>query len=198
VVLEKDKYQTNTTGILDLDCGPAMVVDQILFADFGLSDGSCAEGFTVNSSCSSSHSVDVVKTLCRGQQRCSILIGPKTFGGDPCLGVPKRLAVNVSCTAAAPTPSTPTPAPPALPVYAPRHFEWNISVPVGSTAIVHVPLLGATAASVAVSADGGSAVWENGRFVAGVPGVSAATATQEDSIALACGSGDYALLLKGG
>jgi hypothetical protein len=158
VVLGKDKYQTNTTGILDLDCGPAMVVDEILFADFGLSDGSCAEGFTVNSSCSSSHSVDVVKTLCRDQQRCSILIGPKTFGGDPCLGVPKHLAVNVSCTAAAPTPSTPTPAPPAPPVYAPRHFEWHISVPVGSTAIVHVPLLGATAASVAVSADGGSAV----------------------------------------
>jgi hypothetical protein len=60
LVLEKDKFQPNTTGILDLNCGPTMGgIDTILFADFGIPDGSCTTGFTVNSSCSSNNSVSI-------------------------------------------------------------------------------------------------------------------------------------------
>jgi hypothetical protein len=40
-------------------------------------------------------------------------------------------------------------------------------------------------------------VWKDGKFVAGaVPGISTAVATQDDSIALSCGSGQYELLLE--
>jgi hypothetical protein len=166
-VLEKDKYQTNTTGVLELNCGDGKVVEDVLFADFGAPSGSCGDvdagvPFAHNASCTSKSSVPVVEKLCLHKQRCKVDVTTKEFGGtDPCLKVPKRLAVNVTCRQA---PTLPTPAPAPAPVPAPtptptptpgpRHFAWNISIPVGSTATVHVPLLGADADRVAISVGG--------------------------------------------
>lgn len=41
VVLEKDKYQPNTTGVMHLSCGMDEQIAEVLFADFGTPSGSC-------------------------------------------------------------------------------------------------------------------------------------------------------------
>jgi hypothetical protein len=158
--LEKDHVQPNTTGILSLNCGDGSVVSKVLFADFGTPSGGCGGGtFEHNASCSASSSATAVESLCLHKQSCEVKASVKTFS-DPCPAVPKRLAVNVTCEASpAPPPQPqpvplPTPAPPP-PLAGPRHFTWTISIPVGSTAAVHVPLLGAIGSGVTISVDSG-------------------------------------------
>eukprot|EP00937_MAST-01D_sp_MAST-1D-sp2_P002214 g2214.t1 len=201
VVLEPDKYQTNTTGIMHLDCGSGSFVDSVLFADFGTPSGSCGGGagrgpaantFAINETCTTPGSKAVVEAACVGKQSCAIGVTVKKFG-DRCLDVPKRLAAAVSCVSHA----TPPPAP--LPV-GPRAFDWNVSVPIGSTATVHVPLLGASASAVDITVDGTQGgtrqpVWSHGSFVTGSDGVLTARALG-DAVVFSCVSGAYRFELR--
>ena len=193
--LEKDKFQSNTTGSVTLDCGPGATISSVKFADWGTPDGSCATGFSVNTSCSR-NSTAIVEQRCVGKEKCLLSADRKMFG-DICLYVPKRLAVDVAC-AAGPTPPPP-PAAPRLPL-GPRSFDWVVEIPGGSTAAVHVPLLAAEPSAVTITVDAPGVaerktVWESGRFVGGVEGVTGA-AVAGDSIALECGSGRYSFELR--
>jgi len=76
----------------------------------------------------------------------------------------------------------------------------EVTVPVGATALAAIPLLPARAAgspaasvtAVAIS-EGGKAVWSQGKFVPGVPGVSAGKAGADGmSIEMELVSGSYA------
>ena len=198
VVLEKDKYQTNTTGTMHLDCGSGAYIGSVLFADFGTPSGSCGGGgagggpaantFAINETCTTPGSKAIVEATCVGGQSCDITVNVKQFG-DRCLYVPKRLAAAVSCVPHA----TPPPAP--RPGIGPRAFDWNVSVPIGSAATVHVPLLGASASAVDITVDatqGGTRrpVWSHGAFVAGSDGVLEARALG-DAVAFSCVSGSY-------
>ena len=206
LVLEKDKYQTNTSGRAHLNCGEGRLISAVTFANFGTPSGSCSTGFRANASCTDSdpevgRSKAVVEKLCLGQQACSLDVDVQHFGSQ-CLGVPKRLAVQVACKHAPPAPAPPAPAPAPAPLpIGPRHFSWSIVIPGGSTAQVHVPLLAAEPSGVTITvnvAGGGverKAVWQAGQFEGGVDGVEAA-AVDGDSVAFSCGSGQYSFELS--
>ena len=49
--------------------------------------------------CRKSHSFYTgVEQNCVGQQRCSVVVAAEVFGGDPCPGIMKRLAVEAICS----------------------------------------------------------------------------------------------------
>jgi hypothetical protein len=221
IVLEKDTYQNHTTGVLELACGAGShaVIDKIEFAEFGIPTGNCVTGFvhgneTKCQNGTSGNAKAAVGAACLGKASCSVKVSVHVFG-DPCLNVPKRLAVNVSC---APSPSSPSPPLLSLPSQSPvslgpRHVVWNISIPVGASANVFVPLLGADAGKVTIAVDGCTSnagdndeggqqyctVWRRGNFVPqSVPGVSSSggSAIQDDSVQLQFASGDYSIVLR--
>ena len=77
------------------------VVSKVSFSSFGTPSGSCdssgdgSSSFSVNKSCDSNTSFELVEAACLGQHKCEL----KTSAfGDPCRGVAsKRLAVTVQC-----------------------------------------------------------------------------------------------------
>ena len=122
-----------------------------------------------------------VTAACVGKAACTLPATNDFFGGDPCVGTVKALAVSMqgSCLA--------------------FYVSLDAVVPVGATAVVAVPTLGASAAAVTVSewsSEAGSTVWTNGRYVAGTPGVTGAVAVTDafgvTTIQVSVGSGEYA------
>ena len=177
------------TGVMNLDCGVGSVAVAVAFADFGTPSGSCAGSFTTNKTCTTPGAAAVVERLCTGKQRCTISVSVKTFG-DPCLDVPKRLAVQLQCK---PPPPTPVPTPSLV---GPRALDWNVSVPVGSDAVAHVPLLGAPPDKVRVTVDFGVAVWTDGGFVPGAAAGVMGGRQVGDAIAFDCVSGAFAFEMR--
>ena len=86
-----------------LTCG-ASTITAVTFASFGTPSGDCGAGFA-KSACDSPNSTAVAAAACVGKGSCAILAVSATFGGDPCLGTPKRLAVQVACSGPPPPPS---------------------------------------------------------------------------------------------
>lgn len=186
VAFERDgKHHPNVSGVVELSCGPAGTITSVPFAAFGNPTGNCTVGFG-QGNCSATGAVAAVAALCVGHQRCRVPVSVTTFG-DPCIGVPKQLAVNITCQL------TPTPPPSPPPAIGPRKFTWVVSIPTTATAIVEVPLLGAEADRVTITVDG-EPVWRGGAFVPGVGGVSSAAATLS-TVAFVTGSGQYGFLL---
>ena len=73
------------------------VISSVDFASFGLPTGSCDHGFQKTSSCHANSSQSVVEKACLGKVFCSVPVSIDAFGGDPCFGHPKSLAVKISC-----------------------------------------------------------------------------------------------------
>lgn len=71
-------------------------ITKILFASYGTPSGACPSYAT--SSCNSANSTAVVEALCLHHSSCAVRAGSRTFGGDPCLGVPKALAIVAVCS----------------------------------------------------------------------------------------------------
>ncbi|WRX34410.1 D-galactoside/L-rhamnose binding SUEL lectin domain - like 10 [Theobroma cacao] len=85
-----------SSPILSLVCpSPNQVISSIKFASFGTPRGTC--GSFSHGRCSSVRALSIVQKACTGSTRCSIGVSTSTFG-DPCKGVMKSLAVEVSCT----------------------------------------------------------------------------------------------------
>ena len=149
------------------------VFSSVVYASYGKPLGSCAAGFTTNSSCSAPQSAAVVSARCLGKAACTIDATSATFGGDPCFDVRKALAVALagSCKATI--------------------YTLGATVPVGGTAVVSVPTLGA--AATATITEGGNSVWAGNAFVPGTPGISAGSAAASGvAVDFAVGSGTYA------
>ena len=94
---------TNTFcgSILNLDtlllqCAGNGTINGVSFASYGTPTGACP-AWSVNASCHSPNSLDVVKAACLGQNSCSVVAGPPNFG-DPCFGTVKHLDVVATCT----------------------------------------------------------------------------------------------------
>ncbi|OAY36513.1 beta-galactosidase 1 [Manihot esculenta] len=79
-----------------LACGPGQKISSIKFASFGTPEGAC--GSYHEGSCHAFHSYDAFNRLCVGQNWCSVTVAPEMFGGDPCPGVMKKLAVEAICS----------------------------------------------------------------------------------------------------
>ncbi|WRX35044.1 D-galactoside/L-rhamnose binding SUEL lectin domain - like 10 [Theobroma cacao] len=90
------KTGRTSSPILSLVCpSPNQVISSIKFASFGTPRGTC--GSFSHGRCSSVRALSIVQKACTGSTRCSIGVSTSTFG-DPCKGVMKSLAVEVSCT----------------------------------------------------------------------------------------------------
>ena len=153
------------------------VFNRVVYASYGKPLGSCAAGFTTNSSCNAPQSAAVVSARCLGKAACTIDASSTTFGGDPCFDVVKSLAVVLAGTCKA------------------TIYSLAVTVPVGGTADVVVPTLGA--ADSVVIAEGASTVWAGGAFVPGTPGViSGAPAANGLAVTFAVGSGSYAFAVS--
>nr|AIG56503.1 secreted protein [Achlya hypogyna] len=82
---------------LSLQCPGNFVVGPVLFASYGTS--AVHYGSNTASWCHAPASVQAVQGACAGRNACSIVVAPKApyFGGDPCPGISKHLAVQVQC-----------------------------------------------------------------------------------------------------
>ncbi|KAE8656708.1 Beta-galactosidase 1 [Hibiscus syriacus] len=84
-----------SNSTLSLSCpSPNQVISSIKFASYGTPLGTC--GSFSHGRCSSSKARSIVHKACIGSTSCSIGVSTSTFG-DPCKGVKKSLAVEVSC-----------------------------------------------------------------------------------------------------
>ncbi|KAK6930695.1 Glycoside hydrolase 35, catalytic domain [Dillenia turbinata] len=86
---------TDMTPIMKLECEDGQVISSISFASYGTPKGSC-QNFS-SGSCHAPKSLSVVSEACQGRKSCSIGISNSVFGGDPCRGVVKTLAVEATC-----------------------------------------------------------------------------------------------------
>lgn len=144
---------------VNLSCGSqtdASIFTSVAFASFGTPVGNCSSGWTLGA-CNAVSSVSTVSAACVGKSSCAIPVTDSVFG-DPCPGTKKELAVSLVCDR--------DPVPPT------QTFFLNVSVPVGSTALIAVPLLTGIAASNATVAESGAIVWSNGTYISDAsPGV---------------------------
>ena len=79
-----------------LDCRGFGTIDAIAFASYGTPSGFC--GALRKGTCDAASSVAVVTAACIGKASCSVPMTPATFGGDPCVGTAKRLAIQATCS----------------------------------------------------------------------------------------------------
>ncbi|XP_010939579.1 beta-galactosidase 2 [Elaeis guineensis] len=78
-----------------LSCDHGRKITKIKFASFGTPQGVC--GSFSEGSCHAHESYDAFEKNCVGQEKCSVTIVPEVFGGDPCPGTMKRIAVEALC-----------------------------------------------------------------------------------------------------
>jgi len=138
---------------LIVGCGDIDVITSVQLVIFGTPIGSCAGGFANGTACPGfPNSTTVVGRRCLGNHTCSI---PATIAlfGDPCFGRPKFLAVSLGCGAG------PTPPPASTSLY--RH---RVTVPIGTTADIVIPLLGENERAIKIM-ESGIDVWRDGLFV---------------------------------
>jgi alpha-L-rhamnosidase len=161
-------------GKLTLSCDGGNF-SSVAFASFGTPVGDCSSGLFRNASCDAAASVDAVRAACVGRPSCTLWANASEFGGDPCLGVRKSLAVALlgPCSNAAP------PAP---------VFSLSVELPPNAVGTAAVPTPGDPAASIIT--EGGVPVWRAGAFVPGVPGVAGATA-EAAAVVFSLGSGAF-------
>lgn len=167
-------------GLLRLTCvdpatgrvGPG-VFTAVDFASFGTPAGACP-AFQRNASCDGDSTAAIVAALCLGKSACTLNATTDAMnkGKDPCLDTLKSLAVQLSGPQCA----------------APPLFTVGATVPVGGSARVRVPAMGAV--SSAVIREGSAVVWQAGAFVPGTPGVSGAVASG-GVVEFSVGSGAY-------
>ena len=79
---------------LTMNAPAGFTFDSVIFASFGTPLGSCGS-FSV-SKCNTASSVSVVSAACLGKSSCSVDATTKVFGSDPCYGVSKQLAVQLT------------------------------------------------------------------------------------------------------
>jgi hypothetical protein len=83
---------------LSLGCPSGELIEEVIFASYGLATGSCSTGFAVKSSCNAPNASSVVAKQCVGKTNCSVSATVTQFGMDPCKGVTKHLSVDIRCT----------------------------------------------------------------------------------------------------
>ena len=93
-------------SVTDFSCGGDSVITAVTWASYGRPTGSCAaRNFAADPQCDATTTRDVLTALCVGQRSCSLSVNYEAGFGDPCSGQAKWLAANVTCSAAAATPS---------------------------------------------------------------------------------------------
>ena len=79
-----------------LACPSGQVISSVAFASYGTPTGAC--GSLAQGACHAEDSMSVVASRCVGLNQCSVQANNEVFG-EPCLGVLKSLAAEVTCQA---------------------------------------------------------------------------------------------------
>lgn len=167
--------QAAESNSLALSCADqSHKITAVTFAAFGTVTGSCGPSGFKRGTCDAKEAAQVVTKACVGKQSCTVEASSSTFGGDPCVGTVKSLAIEVSCAGESAGES---------------RLVQQVQLPIGTTASLAVPILGRDVKTITIT-EAGASVWSNGKFTPGVPGVTAATAGT-DCIMLAIGSGSF-------
>eukprot|EP01018_Ginkgo_biloba_P020961 Gb_12091 [translate_table: standard] len=90
-----DKVQRLHKPKIHLQCANGQKISAIKFASFGTPQGEC--GSFQEGACHSPNSFATIQKRCVGLQKCSVGISGKAFGGDPCPGILKHVAVEAVC-----------------------------------------------------------------------------------------------------
>lgn len=174
---EVPEHSILTLKCPSLDGKGTATFSSVDFASFGAPLGTCANGFTINSTCNAPTSVDVVQNLCVGKSSCSIMANVTEFGGqDPCYDVLKKLAVQLKGNCAV------------------SLYTMVVTIPVGSTASVQIPTL--EDASVVTIQENDVTIWTNNAFVPGVAGITSGVAAPGNTgVNFQVGSGSYSFVV---
>ncbi|XP_044478740.1 beta-galactosidase 9-like isoform X1 [Mangifera indica] len=84
------------TPEMHLQCEDGHVISSIEFASYGSPQGSC-QNFS-RGNCHAPKSLSLLSETCQGRNSCFLGISNAVFGGDPCRGIVKALAVQARCT----------------------------------------------------------------------------------------------------
>jgi hypothetical protein len=84
----------NPPGVATVQCSGGSVIDEVVFASYGVPAGSCGHFLLT---CTAESSRSVVEAACLGKATCSVVASSENFGGDPCPGSGKRLAIQATC-----------------------------------------------------------------------------------------------------
>lgn len=103
--------------VATITCTAGSVVTSIDFASYGTPTGLCPS-FSVGS-CNSGASVSTVSSSCVGKATCSVTASNAAFGGDPCGGTLKSLAIVTTCSLTLTPTSLPISFKPTLPTIIP-------------------------------------------------------------------------------
>ncbi|GAV84757.1 Gal_Lectin domain-containing protein, partial [Cephalotus follicularis] len=85
----------DTTPEMHLHCEQGHIISSIEFVSYGTPRGSCQKFSKGN--CHAPNSLSVVSKACQGRNSCYIGISNTIFGGDPCRGIVKTLAIKARC-----------------------------------------------------------------------------------------------------
>ncbi|CAF1184471.1 unnamed protein product, partial [Didymodactylos carnosus] len=85
-------YLSNLTLTCALSGGR---INKIEFASFGTPTGTCGN-YTIGQ-CHSNKTMSVIRKLCLFRRICTVYVTNDLFDGDPCPGMNKRLAVQITC-----------------------------------------------------------------------------------------------------
>ncbi|KAJ4768320.1 Beta-galactosidase [Rhynchospora pubera] len=78
-----------------LSCDEGKKITDIKFASYGTPNGMC--GTYSEGGCHAHKSYNAFQKHCVGQQFCAVNVLPEVFGGDPCPGTLKSVAVEATC-----------------------------------------------------------------------------------------------------
>ena len=119
-------------GGLFLSCGEedGGTIQRIIFASFGNPTGHCG-GYHTTGSCHAQQSMTVAKNLCLGKRSC-LIPTDADFWGNPCPSLIKWMAVSVQCSSSGAV----------EPDYKFSSISVDLSIPVGTKGILHIPAHG--------------------------------------------------------
>ena len=185
--------RTHEIGTLRLNCTDGGTMKAIDYASYGASTGNCSAGFVRSPTCDAKGTTAKVAAACVGKSSCAVTASSQAFG-DPCLMHVKSLAV-IATGCKGTTSFAPGAGPSPNPAGAAAAFKYDVTIPVGATADVHVPLMGMEDAHVTES---DAAVWADGKFVAGAKGVrSVVPQPAAGTVVAQVGSGSYSFAVHG-
>ena len=195
-----DAGRQHEVGSLILACTDGNKMTRVDFASYGWPTGNCSGGFHTDASrrrCDAKNTAATVAEQCVGKSTCTLIAGLQHgdtpgSGPDPCINCIKSLAVVLSgCEGTSRFGIAPPPPPPK-----PALFRYDVTVPLGSTATVHLPMMGLM--SSATIRESGDLLWSNRKLVPGeVSGVLAAQASDEQGVVMVTiGSGAYSFKIE--
>ena len=106
---------------INLHCDQGGRITSVVFASIGTPSGSCGRFQPGSCAGDTATAVGVVTSACVGKKTCTLFtdIGQFNRGEDPCVGIVKHVAVEVTCSAPQ------TPVPPAPPPCATPRKQYN-------------------------------------------------------------------------